>query len=222
MRRKELTIRWHGLWQRLTPMVMARPGCAGRARVPDGERLLDAWGQAGRAYHNRDHLSGVLAVFDAHRELAARPELVELALWYHDAVYDPRRADNEEASAEWAVRDLKAAGFSPEDVLAVKGMILATRHRSDQGLDGDTQLLLDIDLSILAASPEAFDAYEAAIRQEYKHVPENVFRDKRAEVLQQFMARERIYRVLSDLEGPARENLARSMGNLASGVKVGV
>jgi predicted metal-dependent HD superfamily phosphohydrolase len=198
---------------------MARSVCAGPARVPDVERLLDAWGQAGRAYHNRDHLSAVLAVFDRHRELAARPDLVEMALWYHDAVYDPRRADNEEASAEWAVRDLKAAGFSPDDVLAVKGMILATRHRGHETFDGDTRLLLDIDLSVLAGSPEAFDTYEAAIRQEYKHVAEDVFREKRAEVLQQFVARERIYHVICEMEGPARENLARSMGNLAVGEK---
>ncbi len=219
MRRKELTLRWHAFWQRLMPMLMpgGRPACAGPARAPDVDRLMDAWGGPGRAYHNRDHLSACLAVLDRYRHLADRPELVELALWYHDAVYDPRRADNEEASADWAVRDLKRAGLAADDVLRVRAMVMATRHVKDEGLDNDTQLMLDIDLSILAAAEPVFDAYEQAIRQEYRHVPEQVFGAKRVEVLKRFAERERIFHLISEFEGPARENLVRSVAKLAPG-----
>jgi predicted metal-dependent HD superfamily phosphohydrolase len=220
MRRKELTTRWHAFWQRMMPMVAgtgARPACAGQARAPDAEKLLDAWGEPGRAYHNRDHLSACFVMFDKYRHLADRPELVELALWYHDAVYDPRRANNEEASADWAARDLKRAGLQGDDVLRVRSMIMATRHLAQEGLDHDTQLLLDIDLSILAAPEPVFDTYELAIRQEYRHVPAQVFVTKRAEVLKRFTERERIFHLLTELEAPARENLARSVTKLAGG-----
>ena len=78
-------------------------------------------------------------------------------------------------------------------------------------------IFLDMDLSILGASAEAFDAYEAGVRHEYRDVPEAAFRSGRAAILEGFLARDRLY--LSDwgwarFEARARENLRRSIQNL--------
>jgi predicted metal-dependent HD superfamily phosphohydrolase len=82
----------------------------------------------------------------------------------------------------------------------------------------DEALLIDIDLSILAAEPARFDAYEQAIRAEYARVPTFIYRAKRRRVLEKFLARERLYVTAAchdQFEASARANLARSIGALS-------
>jgi predicted metal-dependent HD superfamily phosphohydrolase len=87
-------------------------------------------------------------MFDQTRSLAAYPEEVELAIWFYDVMYDPRRSDNEEKSAAWAEAVIEQSGLSREIAERVRSLILATRHREDV-TDRDAQLLADVDLSIL-------------------------------------------------------------------------
>src|SRR5687768_4118963 len=93
-----------------------------------GRWLLDAYGVSSRAYHNLAHLAHCLAELDAVRPHAADPVTAELAIWFHDSVYDPGRADNEERSAEWARSVLGFLGAMPGQVAAVQVIVLATRH----------------------------------------------------------------------------------------------
>jgi len=177
-------------------------------------QLVAAYSERQRHYHTLQHLRECLAHFEAASMLARRPAEVELALWFHDAVYDPQRHDNEERSADWARASVLAAGC-PEDVTErVAALVLATKSHAAPADDPDAALLLDIDLAILAAAPTRFAEYERQIRAEYAHVPEEAFRARRAQVLQGFLARERIY--LTDafhdaLEARARTNLANSL-----------
>ncbi len=62
------------------------------------EQLLSAYAEPHRHYHTQHHIAACLEALDAHRHCAERPEEVELAIWFHDAVYDTRRTDNEEAA----------------------------------------------------------------------------------------------------------------------------
>jgi predicted metal-dependent HD superfamily phosphohydrolase len=142
--------------------------------------------------------------------------VLEAALWYHDAVYDPQKPDNEEASARMAREVFYRAGLSSERTKKVEQLILATRH-SFVPSDKDSALIVDIDLSILGANTDRFDRYEAAIRREYSFVPEIVFRSKRAEILEGFLSRSFLFTTQTfreRFELKARANLTRSLERL--------
>jgi predicted metal-dependent HD superfamily phosphohydrolase len=179
--------------------------------------LIDAYAQSHRKYHTLQHLSECLALFSEYRELASEPDEVEIALWFHDAIYDVKASDNEAKSAQWAAAALRERGVDESRIERVQNHILATRHAAlPQG--ADQVLLVDIDLSILGATADRFDEYEQQVRAEYRWVPDFLFKRKRREILAEFLARSPIYgtAVIRDrLEGRARENLARSLTQLA-------
>jgi len=189
-----------------------------RLPAPDGvlDALVARWDEPHRRYHTLQHLRECLALFDEVRARAARPGEVAIALWFHDAIYDTRRHDNEAASAAWARRVLEAAGAAADVADRVDALILATRH-SQVLATGDERLLVDIDLAILGAAPARFAEYERQIRDEYGFVPEPVFREKRAEVLRSFLARPALFStaaLAARLEATARVNLAGAIAGL--------
>jgi predicted metal-dependent HD superfamily phosphohydrolase len=151
--------------------------------------------------------------------LADNPALVELAIWYHDAIYHTARTRNEAQSAEWARRVVIEAGGTEEMAGRVGDLIMATDHL-EPAVGADATLLCDIDLVILGASPERFDRYEQDIRAEYRWVPEAQYREGRRAILQQLLARARIYvtdAFFGRYEDQARSNLERSLERLAEG-----
>lgn len=173
------------------------------------QRLLSAYAEPQRKYHTLQHLSECLTLLDEYRALAVEPAEVEIALWFHDGVYNVRASDNEIRSAEWAEEELRRAGVAPERIARVKELILATRH-SEPPQGQDQLLLVDIDLAILGAPRARFDEYDAQIRAEYGWVPGYIFRAKRRKVLSGFLSRDHIYGTpaLRDaLEERARDNL---------------
>lgn len=177
--------------------------------------LLTRHTEPQRYYHNLAHLDTLLLL------LPAKPHL-EFAVWFHDAVYDPTRADNEAQSALLAEQKLRQLGLAPQLIQTVTDNILATQNH--QSNDPDTILFLDADFSILGAEPKTYQAYVRAIRQEYLWVPEALFRERRAAVLQKFLARERIYQTqtFAHLEQPARENLQEELEALTQHTSEGL
>jgi predicted metal-dependent HD superfamily phosphohydrolase len=184
---------------------------------PFGE-LEAAYRAPGRHYHDLRHVHHCLKEAQLVSDRLVDPTTVIAAIFYHDAVYDPTRSDNEERSADLAEGHLRALGKSRAFIVEVRELILDTRHQvSPESNDG--QYLVDIDLAILGAPAAEFDGYERAIRQEYAHVPEDAFRAGRAKILQSFVDRPRIYGtdVFHDrYEGAARANLARSLAALGA------
>jgi predicted metal-dependent HD superfamily phosphohydrolase len=137
------------------------------------------------------------------------PGDIALALWFHDAVYDPQRGDNEALSADLAVDTLRRAGAGEALMARARTLILATQGHAAAD-DPDCAILLDIDLGILGASPARFAEYERQIRAEYAHVPDDAYRLGRARVLDSFARRARIYttdRFHMLYEQAARRNL---------------
>jgi predicted metal-dependent HD superfamily phosphohydrolase len=179
--------------------------------------IVARWDESHRRYHSLQHLHECLALFEENRALAGHPGEVVIALWFHDAVYEMREHDNEERSAKWAAQALTDAGASGDVVLRAQALIMATRH-DGAAATADARLVVDIDLAILGAAPARFDEYERQIRDEYAHVPEPVFRAKRAEILRGFQAREPLFATpefAARFEVAAKTNLAAAVTSLA-------
>ncbi|WP_421111178.1 hypothetical protein [Streptomyces sp. NEAU-S77] len=157
--------------------------------APYGRELLSRWAEPQRRYHTTDHLIAVLDRVDElleHTE-APDPDAVRLAAWFHDAVYLPDRSTNEERSARLAERALPEAGVPEARVAETARLVrLTTDHDPAEG-DTNGEVLCDADLAVLAGSPEDYSAYAAAVREEYAFVPDDTFREGRANVLRHLL-----------------------------------
>lgn len=168
-----------------------------------------------RKYHTLDHVAALLRLADAERAHAAQPEVLEFAIWFHDAIYDPHARDNEQRSAAWARRALEAMHAEAALARQVEACILATQmHELPDTPIPDLPLFLDLDLSILAAPETDYDAYRRRIREEYAWVPEPEYRAQRATVLERFVARPKLFftpHLAARFEARARDNIAREL-----------
>ncbi|HTC96388.1 MAG TPA: phosphohydrolase [Bradyrhizobium sp.] len=175
--------------------------------------LIAAYAAPNRHYHNLAHVEDCLDKLARLGDLsAAEREILTEAIWWHDVVYDPTRSDNEELSAQLAERHV-AAHLRDE----VGRLIRLTQTHEVEPADRLGAILISIDLSILAAEPSRYDAYAAAIRKEYAHVPDDAYRAGRTEVLRRFAARPVIFPDADFAqagEQKARDNLAREIASL--------
>lgn len=198
--------RWAALWT------------AAKLNSPASEwydRLTKLYSEKQRHYHTLHHISECLREFDSAKTEAHNAIALELAIWFHDAIYNPRASDNEEGSASLAQECLAPAGASADLIAAVAALVLDTKSHVPSS-HPDSALLIDIDLAILGQPASRFDEYERQIREEYSWVPKIIFRPKRAAILRSFLNRPRIYRTelfFQKYEAAARANLKRSLEN---------
>jgi len=173
-----------------------------------------------RRYHTLEHVADCLAQLSEAEGLSAdERHVLELAIRWHDAIYDPTRTDNEERSADLARRDLAALGEPDPVIDEVARLILLTKGHTVGPGDRLGAILVSIDLSILGREPAAYDRYAAQVREEYAFVPDDAFRAGRAAVLRKFLDAPVIYAdpaFVDRYEAPARENLARELRSLGA------
>ncbi|WP_095204500.1 HD domain-containing protein [Mesorhizobium carmichaelinearum] len=183
--------------------------------------LSALYGAGDRHYHNLAHIEAMLALAGDYRAQLGDAEAVEAAIWFHDAIYDSKAKDNEARSA--ALAEEKLADRTGAGRLGrISAMIVATATHQlprfdDAAATRDASLFLDMDLSILGAAPDAFDAYEHAVRREYEWVAEPMWRAGRGAVLKDFLARPHIFHTeefRQRFEPQARLNMARSLETL--------
>ncbi|MFT3777910.1 MAG: N-methyl-D-aspartate receptor NMDAR2C subunit [Ottowia sp.] len=205
----------------LLPTSWSRAWC-GLVGTGDGiavrDTILARYAEPHRKYHTLQHLEECLTLFDTMREAPDHPAAVEMALWFHDAIYDLKSSQNEERSAGWSYDELLSSGASATAADLVRSLILATKHAGIPATR-DEQVLVDIDLSILGASDARFAEYERQIREEYSYVPGFLFRNKRRAILRSFLERPKIYNTPAlhqQLEARARANLAAATGRNAA------
>lgn len=187
-----------------------------------GSELVARYAEPHRRYHTGDHLRAVLDLVDeltapavadpadADADADVDVDAVRLAAWFHDAVYDPARADNEERSARLAERMLADTDLPAATVREVARLVRLTETHDPAAGDRNGEVLCDADLAVLAGDPEAYAAYAAAVREEYAFVPDDVFADGRADVLRRLLARPAIFRTASArdrFEAAARHNI---------------
>jgi predicted metal-dependent HD superfamily phosphohydrolase len=201
----DLMTSWRGALPATAPAELA-------ARV--GADLIQRWSEPHRHYHTRDHLEVVLAVVDEQATFAADTDAVRLAAWYHDAIYDPNRVDNEEASALLAEAALPTLGVPPARVAEVARLVRLTASHDPAPGDRNGELLTDADLCVLAGGPEAYQTYTAGVRREYAYIPDPLFATGRAAVLSNLLSLPHLFHVPAlreRWEDVARANLAREL-----------
>ncbi len=201
--------RWKATWRELD--VSMTPALLGVF-----DELIARYSEPHRQYHTVRHLDECFAKFAEIRPLAEHPGEVDVALWFHDAIYEKHSDQNEAKSAELAAATVRNAGTSTECAQRISALIMATRHAAVPE-DIDAKVLVDVDLSILGETPERFDEYERQVREEYSWVPGFVFKRERRRILKEFLARSAVFN--TDLfreryEGQARANIARSLQQL--------
>jgi predicted metal-dependent HD superfamily phosphohydrolase len=200
--------RFTGLWRRL--------GAKGDAG-PAFDQILRNWQEPHRRYHGLDHLRDCLARLDEAPAAPGQRDLAEAALWYHDVVYRPGATDNEARSAELAHGALIEGGVAEVTADEVARLIRLTDHAAPAE-DPLAALVCDVDLSILGRDVIEFANYERRIREEYRHVPDPLYRAGRSRVLTHLVAREPLFRTAyfrSRFEAPARRNLRHALDAMA-------
>ncbi|MET9336463.1 metal-dependent phosphohydrolase [Nonomuraea sp. NPDC003804] len=196
------------------------------AAAATGAELVARWAEPHRRYHTLDHLRAVLRAVDTLAHLAGDADAVRLAAWFHDAVYEGKAGSDEERSAQLAQSRLPRCGLPQARVAEVARLVrLTATHDPDytteppsspgRGRDANGAVLCDADLAVLAGDDYA--AYARAVRQEYAHVPDELFRPGRAQVLRRLMDAPRLYRtpLAHDLwEARARANMTAELATL--------
>ncbi len=200
-------LRWQGLME-----ALGLP-----ASENTGEELIRAHSQRNRHYHSTGHIDTCLRHLDEHAELTDSAAEIELALWFHDAVYRPLLRHNERKSAEWATRFLQESetGSRPW-ANRVPRLIMATRHIREPKTR-DQAVIADIDLAILASDADTYAAFEKAVRREHRVIPYFLYRRKREAILRGFLYRPVIYHdsTLRKLwETRARKNLEQTLSEM--------
>lgn len=193
--------------------LFAEPG---EAVTAAGDDLIARWSEPHRRYHTVDHLTRMLDVVDAYASHATDPTAVRLACWFHDAIYDPTRPDNEERSAELAASMLGALGVPAYEVLRL--IRLTSIHEVSPG-DRNGELIADADLAILATEPHVYADYARQVRDEYVFVSDADFRQGRTTILRRFLDRPAIYRMPTTharWEAQARANITAEIDALAA------
>jgi predicted metal-dependent HD superfamily phosphohydrolase len=180
--------------------------------------LLGRWAEPHRSYHTLDHLAVTLDVADAWSAYADDIDLVRLALFYHDAIYDPRASDNEARSADLSTADLARCSVPRPARDEVHRLVRLTAGHTVDPSDRNGSLMADADLAVLAWDWPSYRAYATAIRAEYAHVPDDLFRAGRTHVLQGLLALPTLYRIeplRTQWEAKARANLKRELADLS-------
>jgi predicted metal-dependent HD superfamily phosphohydrolase len=203
-----LRARFTALWGRL--------GAKGDAE-PILDSMIHSWSEPHRRYHGLDHLRDCLARLDEAPVTGKERDLAEAALWYHDLVYRPGAPDNEARSAARARADLVGGG-TPEAVADEVARLVQLTDHALPPTDPLGALVCDVDLSILGRPPEEFAEYERRIREEYRQVPDSLWRSGRARVVASFLSRDPLFRTdyfRRHYETSARRNLRRALESLS-------
>jgi len=184
-------------------------------RIGDGagvvfDELETLYGEPHRVYHGAAHIEHCLRLFDLAAGGMDEPDAVEMALWFHDAIYDIPARENERRSAElFAAR---AGGRGSVRLRSkVRGLIMVTTHL-DPPTTLDEAFIVDIDLSSFGRPWEEFLDDSRAVRAELAHVPDAEFYPKQRKFLGSLAARPEFcftefFRERH--EARARENIAR-------------
>lgn len=192
--------------------LLSRVGVKEREGRMTFNEINNHYSEMHRVYHTAAHIRHCLVEFKPVRDMLSDPDAVELAIWFHDAIYDPRGKDNELQSAMFASRTLNNADVHPGLIKRVGDLIMATQHNRPLSFDDpDAIMMADINLSSLGAYPQMFDENAQRLRREMRLSDEEFFK-RQAIFLTKLFQRDRIYGTdffSKKYERQARKNIER-------------
>lgn len=177
------------------------------------EDIINRYNEPHRHYHTLSHITACLGQLDSIRYHLESPMIVELALWFHDIIYNPKRTDNEKQSAVYAADKLSNSILEVDNINRICRLIEITKHPSTPETV-DEKYIVDIDLGILGAPTDVYLQYTAQIRKEYAHVPNFLYKLARKKFLKKLLKEDSIYNVdyfLDQLELNARSNIIQEL-----------
>ncbi len=181
------------------------------------QAVLDCYREDHRHYHNDIHIDHCLGMLEEVRLGLNNPDAVELAIWFHDVIYDSGATDNEQRSADWFMH--KSGQYLNDSVRQnVHDLIMSTMHDNSPETD-DERILVDIDLSSFGLSWERFQTDGDNVRKEQLHLTDNEFYRKQIKFQESLLQRAQFY--FSDYfhrhyEAKARKNLSKHLDRLRS------
>ena len=183
------------------------------------EKISKAYSEEHRHYHNSGHILSMLDEINNSSDPAIDKDSLLFATWFHDMVYNPRKHNNEEASAETSVSILQQLAVPEEKIIKIRALILATANHTAHrpGLDHELDFFLDCDLKILGSERQEYLLYAANIRKEYKHVLSFIYKRERKKILKRFIDSPTIYRTnyfIKKYEEQAKNNIQFEIQNL--------
>lgn len=211
----ELKSQWQSLLYSVQPNQLENRRLINRVLL----ELVNNYSSDTRFYHGLDHIKFMLEAIAPWQNQANNYSAIQLAVWFHDVIYNPNAKDNEEKSAEYAAKVLNRLKISQTTIDAVTRMILNTQHHQAEPEDIDSQILLDADLAILGADESSYQFYAKGIRREYGWLSSEDYRLGRLDVLKKFLQRPRIYftePMFQQYEAQARKNMLAEIEALCS------
>ncbi|WP_291968247.1 hypothetical protein [Maribacter sp.] len=169
-----------------------------------------------RHYHTLQHLDNLLAQLTDVKEEIQNWDTILFTLYYHDIIYNATKSDNEEKSANLAVKRLKEVAVSSAIIEKCKKQILATKSHLSSN-DSDTNYFTDADLFVLGQSWETYTLYYKNVRKEYAVYPSFIYKPGRKKVLHHFLSMDRIFKTdifYNKYEANAKSNLQRELKTL--------
>ncbi|KAJ7677976.1 hypothetical protein DFH06DRAFT_1422360 [Mycena polygramma] len=185
--------------------------------------LQTRYSEPRRHYHTLQHISYMLKALDS---TGRGNEMIELAIWFHDCIYDPVKGGPSNERESILVWEEFVESTLSSDMANLKEPVSALievtiSHRLPEVLPKrlsppEVAIFLDLDMAILADSPPIYEKYSQQIREEYSHYPTETYRLGRAKVLQGFLLQERIFLgpETEGMEQRARENIQGEINRL--------
>ena len=182
------------------------------------DKIIKHYSEPHRAYHTLKHIKNSLKEFDEVKDLCEKPNEVEFAIWFHDIIYNPRKDNNEEKSADLAYKKAKEMNLSKNFAEDIKQFILASKHQTTPTRI-DAQIMIDIDLAGFGKSEKEFWEQNKLVRKEYSFYSDKDFNLGRSILLNSFLIRSHIYltkHFRKKYETQARKNIKKMIKKLTS------
>ncbi|OQY01308.1 MAG: hypothetical protein B6I20_07830 [Bacteroidetes bacterium 4572_117] len=181
--------------------------------------LKEKYSSKSRHYHNLSHIAELLHFFFEFEHLLVKKDIVLFAIFYHDIVYDVKKKNNEEKSAELAKLRMKELNIQANDANLCYNYIVATKSHETMFADPDLAYFLDFDLAILGKDWIGYSEYTEKVRKEYSIYPNVLYKKGRKKALNNILENDRIYKTedfFRKFEKQARKNIKKEIDELSN------